>query len=137
MTNIMKVSNAQYAQALYEATKGKSHDEINSVIADFLKVLVKNNKLKNVNQIVKKFEDVWNREEGIVEAKITSREKLSSQLVDQLNSFIKDKYRAKEILINNVIDEKIKGGIIIQVGDEVLDGSVAGQLKNLKSILTK
>jgi F-type H+-transporting ATPase subunit delta len=131
----MKITPTQYAQVLYEATKGKSHDEINSVLSDFLKVLVKNNKLKNINLIIKKFDDVWNKEEGIVEAEITSREELSHQLINILTKKIQDKYRAREVLINNKIDKNIKGGIIIQIGDEVLDSSVAGQLKRLKSKL--
>jgi F-type H+-transporting ATPase subunit delta len=132
-----KISNEQYAQALYEAVKGKSQSEIDSVIADFLKLLVRDGKIKNINQITKKFDEIWNREEGIVEAIVISRENLDRELRSEIENFIKKEYKAEKVLISNVIDESIKGGIIIQVGDEILDGSIAGQLKNLKSILTK
>ena len=43
----------------------------------------------------------------------------------------------KEIITNNIIDKNIKGGIIIKVGDEVLDGSVSAQLKRLEKELVK
>lgn len=133
----MKISNQQYATALFEATHGKSQSEINSAVANFVKILEKNNQVKNFNGIINKFSEIWNKEEGIVEAEVVSAEKLSGELVDKLSRFIKEKYKTKEVSIVNKIDKSIKGGIIIKVGDEVMDSSVAGQLKKLKSSLEK
>ena len=39
------------------------------------------------------------------------------------------------MIINNIIDESVKGGVIIKVEDEVRDGSVRGKLGELKKIL--
>ena len=133
----MKISNSQYSVALYESVKGKSQSEINSAISNFVKVLVKNNQIKNVSSIISKFKEIWNKKEGIVEAEIISREKLDSKLVNQLISYIGKKYKSEKVEIIEKIDLNIKGGIIVKVGDEVMDGSISGQLKNLRSILTK
>ena len=133
----MKISNSQYSVALYESVKGKSQSEINSAISNFVKVLVKNNQIKNVSSIISKFKEIWNKKEGIVEAEIISREKLDSKLVNQLISYIVKKYKSEKVEIIEKIDLNIKGGIIVKVGDEVMDGSISGQLKNLRSILTK
>ena len=131
----MKVSNSQYALALYEATKGKSQSEINSAVANFVKILGKNNQIKSINAIISKFSEIWNSKEGIIEAEVVSREKLDSKSVDKLISYIGKKYESKKVEINNIVDKDIKGGIIIRVGDEVMDGSIAGQLKNLEKLL--
>ena len=133
----MKISNSQYSVALYESVKGKSQSEINSAISNFVKVLVKNNQIKNVSSIISKFKEIWNKKEGSVEAEIISREKLDSKLVNQLISYIGKKYKSEKVEIIEKIDLNIKGGIIVKVGDEVMDGSISGQLKNLRSILTK
>ena len=133
----MKINNGQYANALYESAKGKSQSEVNAIVANFVKVLAKNNQIKNINSIIGKFRDIWNKEEGIVEAEVVSREKLDGKSVDQLISYIGKKYNTKNVEIKNTVNKDIKGGIIVKVGDEVMDGSISGQLKNLRSILTK
>ena len=131
----MKVSNSQYADALYESAKGKSQSEIDELVANFVKILAKSNQVKNINNIISKFKEIWNKKEGIMEAEVVSREKLSSQLVGKLINFVGRKYNARNVEIKSIVDKNIKGGIIIRVGDEVLDGSVSKQLQNLKKRL--
>ena len=133
----MKVTATQYAKALYEATKDKDQEEIDGILADFAKVLSKNNQMRLAGNVSKKFGEVYNKEHGIVEAEVVSYEKLSDQLVDKLNNFIKEKYKVKEVVVKNVVNKDIKGGIIIKVGDEVMDGSVERRLKDLKIELSK
>jgi F-type H+-transporting ATPase subunit delta len=133
----MKITATQYAQSLCEATEGKSHSEIDSVVENFVKILAKNNQIKNIGNIIEKFKKIWNRKNEIVEMRVTSKEKLSGPLAEKLNNFIKKKYQVKGISMENIVDEKIKGGIVVQVGDEVMDGSLARQLKELKSFLQK
>jgi F-type H+-transporting ATPase subunit delta len=133
----MKATATQYAKTLYELTKDKNHQEIDGVISNFIKKLNKNGQLKIAQNVIRKFQEVYNQENGIVEVEIVSKEKLNSQLVDKLISFVNDKYRAKEVLVNNVVDENIKGGIIVKVGNEVMDGSVERRLSELKKELEK
>jgi len=131
----MKISDKQYASALYESAKGKSQKEINSAISNFVKILAKNNQIKNVSSIINKFREIWNKKEGIVEAEVATSRKLESSQVHKVESFIKEKYRAEKVEIIEKIDSNIKGGIIVRVGDEVMDGSVSRSLKELKNKL--
>ena len=131
----MKISNTQYAIALYEASKKTSQLEINEAVANFVKILAKNNQIKNINSIIGKFRDIWNKEEGIVEAEVVSREKLDSKIKGEIEKFVKKKYNSKNVEIIEKIDKDIKGGIIVRVGDEVMDASASGQLKNLRKKL--
>ena len=133
----MKATAMQYAKALYEATKDKNQKEIDGILADFVKLLAKNNQERLAGNISKKFGEIYNAENGIVEAEITSCEKLNEAIEKKIENYIKDKYSAKKVEINNKIDESIKGGIIIKVGDEIMNGSVERQLKELKSSLEK
>jgi F-type H+-transporting ATPase subunit delta len=133
----MKISTTQYAKSLYEATTGKSQGEINNVLENFVKILSKNNQLKFKENIIAKFEEIYNKENGIVLAEVISSRELESSQVHKVKSFIKEKYKAKEVVIENKIDTNIKGGIIIKVGDEVLDGSVEKQLRELKKSLER
>jgi F-type H+-transporting ATPase subunit delta len=99
--------------------------------------LQKNNQLKMAGKIIEKFNGIYNQENGIVEAEITSREELSKDVSNKLRNYVSTKYKAKEVVIKNKIDEQIKGGIIIKVGDEIIDASIGKSLMELKKILMK
>jgi len=131
----MKISIKQYAQALYELTLGKSESEVNIVIEKFVKELAKNNQIKLSTKILDKFEQMYNKENGIIEAQVTSAFKLEEVEIEKLKTYLLEKYSAKEIVFNNKVDEKIKGGVIIKVGDELIDASIAGKLRSLKESL--
>ncbi len=132
----MKITVNQYAKSLYAATADKSQKEIGEAVLNLIKILQKNRQIKLFSKISKKFGEIWNQEKSIVEAEVTSRTELSSEASTQVLAYIKEKYQAEEVILKNIVDEKIKGGIIIRVGDEVLDGSIAKQLKMLKNNLS-
>jgi len=131
----MKASAAQYAKTLYELASGKNKSEIDSIAASFAKLLAKNNRLKMAPAIIEKFGNIWNRENGILEADVESAYPLNDEISGKITKEIKEKYGAKEVILNNKINKDIKGGIIIKIGDEVIDRSVKKQLKMLKQAL--
>ena len=131
----MKYTATQYAKTLYQVTEGKSEKEIKENISGFLQLLMKNGDMNLKNAITKRFGEIYDAKNGIVVAETLSKEKLSKSLTDELSGFIKGKYGAKEVVIKNKIDESMGGGIIIKVGDELLDGSIRNQLNKLKNKL--
>lgn len=131
----MKISVNQYAKSLFELTAGKSEREINSAVLNFIKFLQKNRQMKLAGKIIEKFGEIYNKRNGIAEADVITAQKLESHQVHKIESYIKEKYDAKETVIKNIVDENIKGGMIIKVGDEVADGSVRGQLERLRKCL--
>jgi len=133
----MRVSPKQYAQTLYDLTDGKSKPEIEHSVADFARHMKKGRKLKLSGKIIESFEKIYNQEKGVVEAEVVTAEKLNEPLEKKIKGYIEKKYEAKKIVLKNTIDPKIKGGMVIRVGDEVVDGSVAGRLGELKNILVK
>ena len=133
----MKVSIKQYSQTLFDLTDGKSEKDVLNVIARFAEVLKNDGQLKNASKIMEKYAELYNTANGIVVAEIISSKELSKEVTEDVKKFVAKKYNAKEVEMKMIIDEKIKGGIIIKVGDEVIDGSVANELKKLKNILSK
>lgn len=133
----MKVSVKQYSQTLFDLTDGKSEQDVLVIVKKFAEQLKNDGQLKNAERIMEKFGELYNAAHRIVLAEITTKEKLGKEMEEKIEKFVKEKYLAKEVVIENVVDEKIQGGIIIRVGDEVIDGSVANELKKLKNILNK
>jgi F-type H+-transporting ATPase subunit delta len=132
----MRISAKQYAQTLYDLTDGKSKSEIEKSIADFARYMHKERKLKLSGKIIESFGKIYNSEKGIVEAEIVTAEKLSDALEKKIENYIKKKYKSEKVIIKNIVDPSIKGGMIVKSGDEVTDGSVRGRLGELKKILS-
>lgn len=132
----MKVSIKQYSQTLLDLTENKSQEEVLSVVKKFAEQLKIDGQLKNVGKIMEKFVELYNAKNGIVVAEVVTKSDMGQETKDKVEKFVKEKYSAKSVEIKNIIDEKIKGGIIIKVRDEVMDGSVNAQLNKLKKQLT-
>ena len=131
----MKINISQYAQTLLDLTDGKSEQEILDIVAKFAEQLKKDGQLKNADKIMEKFSEIYNKKNGIVKAEVVTRYKLQDEKLKEIESYIKTKYEAKSVELVEVINEDIKGGIVIRVGDEVLDASVGGQLEKLRKLL--
>ncbi|MDO9230898.1 MAG: ATP synthase F1 subunit delta [bacterium] len=133
----MKITATQYAKSLYEVTREKSQNEIVVMTENFVKVLAKNRQTKLAVKIIKKFGELYNKENGIAEVEVISSRKLEADQIGQIEKFIQGKYKVSEVIINNKINESIKGGIILKIGDEILDASVERQLRELRNNLRK
>ncbi|KKP68099.1 MAG: hypothetical protein UR66_C0008G0007 [Candidatus Moranbacteria bacterium GW2011_GWE1_35_17] len=131
----MKISTKQYAQALYELTLEKSESEVNIVVEKFVKELAKNNNVKLASKIIDKFQEIYNRENGIIEASVTSAEKLEKSQMEKIEKYLLDKYKAEKVILSNEIRKEIKGGIILRVGEDILDESIIKKVNNLKTFL--
>ncbi len=100
----------------------------------FLKVLIDNDRqscIVEINDALVAFVDQLNNRQKVTV--ITSTE-LDSSIKSKLTTKLKDVMK-KEIIMSEQIDASILGGIIIKVGDTVIDGSLAKDLKNIKNNL--
>ncbi|KKT94652.1 MAG: ATP synthase subunit delta [Parcubacteria group bacterium GW2011_GWC1_45_14] len=116
-------------------TKGKSQGEIDGIVSDFAKFLLKKRQAGKIGKIVDKFSQIWNKENKTVDCEILSVEKLEQSVLDGIKNRVKEKYQAQTVNVENRIDKDLKGGIVIRVGDEMLDASVSGTLFRLKKQL--
>jgi len=133
----MQATIKQYSQVLYEMTKSKSPSEVDKVVASFVDILAHNGQLKIQKSIVKKFGEIYNQENKIIEVQATSCQKIDSHTQHYLEQYLSKKYAVEKIIINNKIDKDIQGGIILQINGERLDGSIRRQLVELKKRLKK
>lgn len=108
-----------------------------NVTANFLRVLLRNNRLTEIDAINERLDSVLDERSGVVAAKVTSSRELSDGERAELKANLAKLTGGKEINIEYKIDESIIGGAITRVGSTVYDGSVKTQLELLKSKMIK
>lgn len=134
----VKINPKQYAISLYKAASGLSEKEIRIVIENFINLLIKNNALKLGPKIIDYLDQFVKKEEGIVDLKIISAQKLDAMTIskiERLAPFLVGR-EIKKIKIMEEIDPNLIGGIILKCDDLIFDNSVKNRLiilkKNLK-----
>jgi F-type H+-transporting ATPase subunit delta len=69
-------------------------------------------------------------------AYVTSASALSDEQTAQLGAKLKDIY-GRQIALHVEVDPRLGGGLVVRVGDEVIDGSTSGQLEALRRRLAR
>jgi len=125
-----KLTNQQFARALYEAIKDLKGDKLNQALQQFVLVLVQNHKLKKADKILYEFVKYSKKQEGIVEMSVSSVRKLEKSTLELINKSFGGKTE-----INEELDDRLLGGIKIKTEDKIFDGSLKKQLLILKNNL--
>jgi len=120
----MRYNPKQYAQALYESLREVKDADL--VFRNFYNLLVRNNDLKLLSKIIEKIEEIDKEERGVVEVKLASTKKLEQEIIEKLRKLIKNAEIKEEI------DPSLIGGLKIQIGDLLIDGSIKAKLNKLR-----
>jgi F-type H+-transporting ATPase subunit delta len=99
--------------------------------ANFLRILLRNNRLNDLGVIIRRFEAELEERSGNVVAKVTSARELTESEKAELAANLA-KVTGKHIKPAYFVDKGIIGGVVTQIGSTVYDGSVKTQLENLK-----
>ena len=94
---------------------------------NLVRVLIENGRLGLLPEIGEIYEQLKNEREGVVEAQIGTAFPLDQQSLAALVADLERRFKRRVQPVVTV-DLELIGGIRIQVGDEVIDGSVRGKL---------
>jgi F-type H+-transporting ATPase subunit delta len=133
----MNIPIKQYAKTLYKLIDSKGKTEAEKIIEDFAAVLVSNNDQGKIKKIIAEFDNIWNKEKGIVEAEVISAGELSKDIVKLLDDYIAKLSGANEVILSEKVNKDLLGGVVIKYGDKVLDGSLKTKINDLKNNMTK
>ncbi len=123
-----KITPFQYAVFLYDITSRGA--DVAKRVNGFLKILEKNNDLGNIGKIIKEFEKYEKKQKGVQDVEIISAAPLANDLRKQVLDAVGDKNDIKEI-----VNPDLLGGVIVTVGDTMIDGSLRKKLKELSKAL--
>lgn len=134
----MKVRSLKtVAEAIYETTHGKTGAELSTALSNVVSFLDTHQLLGKSKEILSLLEQNIDMKEHIVRAKVTTALPLSKKFHDELEDNLKKRYKAKEIEIDTVENKNIINGIKIEVGDEIIDLTLAHRLHQLQTHLIK
>jgi F-type H+-transporting ATPase subunit delta len=105
-------------------------------VRNFLLLLIDKRRETALPGIIKEYRALANQARNITEAEVIT----AMPLADSEREALAVKLSAvtgKKVILKTNIDQSILGGVIVKIGDKLIDGSVTRQLKALQTALLK
>lgn len=111
-------------------------DTLPTHVMSFLKLLCENGLIRAFMQAKTEFDERVAEERRILEATVTSVVPLTDAQKQTLIAKL-ERQHGHTVRATYVIDETLLGGVVIQIGDTILDGSLKRQIRHLKEVISQ
>jgi len=119
-------STKEKSEGLDKAISGADETFVN-----FLKLLIDKHRMPVVFRVRAEFDKLWEDENRLLPVTITSAVELPKDTVKHIGDRISEQTERK-VDLSATVDPDILGGIIVRVGNSVLDASIRNRLENFR-----
>ena len=119
-------SSAEKRDGISRAVSGAEPELVN-----FLELLAEKHRMPVIFRIRDRFDELWAEENRQLEVKLTSAVELDPEVVNRVRAEI-ERQTDRKIKLESSVDEGIIGGLVLQVGNMVVDASLRARLERLR-----
>jgi len=105
-------------------------------LVNFLQVLIENHRLPVIHRIRRQFDVLWDLENRRLPVEVTSAVELDRSVVEALEARIREQ-TGQTVELQSIVNPDILGGIVLRVGNSILDASVRHRLEQLRKEVAK
>ena len=124
-------SSAEKRDGIAKAVSGGNEELIN-----FLELLAEKHRMPALFRIRRRFDELYAAENEQLAVTVTSAVELDAKVVESIGAEI-EKQTGKSIELTSEVDDSIIGGLVLQVGNRVLDTSIRSRLDQLRREVTQ
>ncbi len=119
-------SSAEKSDGLRRAVSGADQELLN-----FLELLIDKHRMPEVFRVRAEFDRLWKKENRRLDVTVTSAVELDPAVVQKVGSEV-ERQTGQKVELASRVDGEILGGIVLQVGNMVLDASIRSRLEKLR-----
>jgi F-type H+-transporting ATPase subunit delta len=108
--------------------------DLGQPVRNIILLLVRRGRIEQLPRVVAEFIRLDERRQGITHASATSAAPLTDIEVRALTARL-EQMTGGRVALTTDIDEALLGGLVVRVGDRLIDGSVRGRLERLRNQL--
>ena len=105
-------------------------------LVNFLELLAERHRMPLLPRIRRQFDALWAEEEKLLPVSVTSAVELDESLVEEIGKRIQDQ-TGRQVELSSNVDPDVLGGLVLRVGNMVLDASVRNRLEQLRKQVVK
>jgi F-type H+-transporting ATPase subunit delta len=114
-----------------KAGLGKAISGANDLVSNFLELLVENHRMPALFRIRREIDRLWDEEHKRLPVEITSAIELDKQVTKQIGDRIAEQ-TGQQVELTTSVDPDVLGGLVVRVGNTVLDASIRHRLDQLR-----
>ena len=99
--------------------------------ANFLQVLLQNHRLADLSEVNRQFVQELDRRSNVVTAQVTTARPLPQDAQESLRAKL-SQMTGRSVRLEFEVDDSLIGGVVTRIGSTLYDGSVRGQLEQVK-----
>jgi F-type H+-transporting ATPase subunit delta len=107
---------------------------VNPLVRNLVDLLVSKNSVDSITGVHAGYTELLDQHLGRQRVEITTAVTLESAETNRISNFVSELIHG-EVVLTTKIDESILGGLVIQIGDQLLDGSTKARLDGLRNRL--
>jgi F-type H+-transporting ATPase subunit delta len=119
-------SSTEKKEGLQKALEGAEPELVN-----FLELLAEKHRTPVLFRIRRQFDSMWKRENKRLDVTVTSAVELEPSVLERIGEEVQ-KQTGQTIELESKVDENVLGGVVLQVGNMVLDASIRNRLEKLR-----
>jgi F-type H+-transporting ATPase subunit delta len=126
----------------YFSTKEKEEaldgllEDADPALVNLLKVLIENHRMPAIFRIRRELDRLWEEENKLLPVHITSAVPLDEGTVERVGREIGDQ-TGRKVELTTDVDPEVLGGLVLRVGNQVLDASIRNRLDQLRRQVAK
>ncbi len=105
--------------------------DVNPLVKNLISLLVTRGAVDSVHDVNLGYISLLDAHLGRQKVEVTSAVPLDDQELERITQFVADLTK-KDVVVSTQVDDSILGGVIIQIGDQLLDGSTKSRLEGLR-----
>ena len=106
-------------------------DGAEPIFLNFLELLLENHRMPAMFRIRRNYESLWESHNRLLPVEVTSAVELDEQTVRQIGDRIAEQ-TGRTVELSSNVQPDILGGIVVRVGNQVLDASIRNRLETLR-----
>ena len=119
-------STDEKKQGLHRALDGAE-----PAFENFIEALIERHRMPAIFRIRARFDELWDEEKKLLPVLVTSAVKLDESVVQSLGDRIGEQV-GRNVQLSTEIQPDILGGIVLRVGNVILDASIRNRLNQLR-----
>lgn len=106
------------------------------IFLNFLEALIERHRMPEIFRIRERYENLWDREMKVLPVQVTTAVPLDEATVASIGDRI-GRETGNRIQLTSVVDPDVVGGMVLRVGNTVLDASIKSRLNQLRKQVSK
>jgi len=115
---------------------GKVLDGADPAVLNFLELLVEKHRTPALFRIRRAYDELWEHENKLLPVTITSAVELDEDVARRIGEQIGEQ-TGQRVELTQTVDPDIIGGLVLRVGNSILDASIRNRLDNLRKNVAK